>query len=120
MDAVEDCELLLLTMAALNGSCCRHPGVVETGGGGVGVAAEPFCCCCWDDAAAAAAAAACAFALLVTAFLLAFTGGGPGMSGKLPISAGQEITLSMAFDFRQSSPHSYLLRLFWESAAFPS
>lgn len=48
VEAVEDCELLLLTMAALNGSCCEQPGVVESGGGGVGVAPPmptTFPCC---------------------------------------------------------------------------
>lgn len=48
VEAVEDCELLLLTMAALNGSCCEQPGVVDSGGGGVGVAPPmpaTFPCC---------------------------------------------------------------------------
>lgn len=91
VDAVEDCELLLLTMAALNCSCCEQPGVVDNGGGGVGVAPTLaplpapccICCCC---AAAAAAAPACDFALLTADFLLALTGGGPGISGSGAIS----------------------------------
>ena len=70
VDAVDDWELLLLSIAALNGSCCDDEvlGVVDNGGGGVEMSL--FCvelCCC--------------FGLFAFDFLAIFAGGGPGISG---------------------------------------